>query len=67
VVDVREELMKFRLLTRGRQDYPVDLYFERKDREPGRLKAIADVGFAERWRTSRIDVAGPPQIAWPPR
>ena len=25
------------------------------------------VGFAERWRTSRIDAAGPPQIAWPPR
>ena len=46
VVDVCEELMKFTLLTRGRADYLVDRYSERKEREPDRLKAVAaDVGF----------------------
>nr|WP_137830683.1 arsenical resistance protein ArsH [Methylobacterium sp. L1A1] len=49
VVDVCEELMKFTLLTRGRADYLVDRYSERKEREPDRLKAVAaDIGFAKR-------------------
>lgn len=49
VVDVCEELMKFTLLTRGRADYLVDRYSERKEREPERLKAVAaDIGFAKR-------------------
>jgi arsenic resistance protein ArsH len=49
VVDVCEELMKFTLLTRGRADYLVDCYSERKEREPERLKAIAaDIGLAKR-------------------
>jgi arsenical resistance protein ArsH len=49
VVDVCEELMKFTLLTRGRADYLVDRYSERKEREPERLKAVAaDIGFVKR-------------------
>ncbi|TGD94599.1 arsenical resistance protein ArsH [Methylobacterium nonmethylotrophicum] len=49
VVDVCEELMKFTLLTRGRADYLVDRYSERKEREPERLKAVAaDIGFGNR-------------------
>jgi arsenic resistance protein ArsH len=49
VVDVCEELMKFTLLTRGRADYLVDRYSERKEREPDRLKAVAaDIGFVKR-------------------
>lgn len=49
VVDVCEELMKFTLLTRGCSDYLVDRYSERKEREPGRLKAVAaDIGFVKR-------------------
>ena len=49
VVDVCEELMKFTLLTRGRADYLVDRYSERKEREPKRLKAVAaDIGFVRR-------------------
>ncbi|SFK39503.1 arsenical resistance protein ArsH [Methylorubrum salsuginis] len=49
VVDVCEELMKFTLLTRGRADYLVDRYSERKEREPERLQAVAaDIGFARR-------------------
>ncbi|MFG5119042.1 arsenical resistance protein ArsH [Methylorubrum sp. POS3] len=49
VVDVCEELTKFTLLTRGRADYLVDRYSERKEREPERLKAVAaDIGFAQR-------------------
>ena len=42
VVDVCEELMKFTLLTRERADYLVDRYSERKEREPERLRAVAD-------------------------
>ncbi|MGW9819737.1 NAD(P)H-dependent FMN reductase [Methylorubrum extorquens] len=49
VVDVCEELMKFTLLTRGRADYLVDRYSERKEREPESLKAVAaDMGFVKR-------------------
>ncbi|GJD37311.1 arsenic resistance protein ArsH [Methylobacterium aerolatum] len=49
VVDVCEELMKFTLLTRGRADYLVDRYSERKDREPDRLRGVAaDIGFVTR-------------------
>ena len=49
VVDVCEELMKFTLLTRGRADYLVDRYSERKEREPERLKTVAaDIGFVKR-------------------
>jgi arsenic resistance protein ArsH len=49
VVDVCEELMKFTLLTRGRADYLVDRYSERKEQEPERLKAVgADIGFVKR-------------------
>ncbi|UGB24929.1 arsenical resistance protein ArsH [Methylorubrum sp. B1-46] len=48
VVDVCEELMKFTLLTRGRADYLVDRYSERKERDPERLRAVAaDIGFAK--------------------
>jgi arsenic resistance protein ArsH len=48
-VDVCEELMKFTLLTRGRADFLVDRYSERKEREPDRLKAVAaDIGFVKR-------------------
>jgi arsenical resistance protein ArsH len=49
VVDVCEELMKFTLLTRGRADYLVDRYSERKERAPAHLeKVAADVGFVKR-------------------
>ena len=49
VVDVCEELMKFTLLTRGRAEYLVDRYSERKEREPERLKAVAaGIGFVKR-------------------
>jgi len=49
LVDVCEELMKFTLLTRGRADYLVDRYSERKEREPESLKAVAaDIGFVKR-------------------
>ncbi|KQO59615.1 MULTISPECIES: arsenical resistance protein ArsH [unclassified Methylobacterium] len=49
VVDVCEELVKFTLLTRGRADYLVDRYSERKEREPERLKAVAaDIKFVRR-------------------
>ena len=49
VVDVCEELMKFTLLMRGRADYLVDRYSERKEREPERLKGVAaDIGFVQR-------------------
>ena len=49
VVDVCEELMKFTLLTRGRAEYLVDRYSERKEREPEHLKAVAaDIGFVKR-------------------
>jgi arsenic resistance protein ArsH len=49
VVDVCEELMKFTLLTRGRAEYLVDRYSERKERAPERLKAVAtDIGFVKR-------------------
>ena len=49
VVDVCEELMKFTLLMRGRADYLVDRYSERKEREPERLKGVAaDIGFVKR-------------------
>ncbi|GLS45892.1 arsenical resistance protein ArsH [Methylobacterium brachythecii] len=49
VVDVCEELTKFTLLTRGRADYLVDRYSERKEREPDRLKSVAaDIGFVRR-------------------
>jgi len=49
VVDVCEELVKFTLLTRGRAEYLVDRYSERKEREPERLKAVAaDIGFIKR-------------------
>lgn len=48
VVDVCEELMKFTLLTRGRADYLVDRYSERREREPERLQAVAaDIGFSK--------------------
>jgi arsenic resistance protein ArsH len=40
MLDVCEELMKFTLLTRGRADYLVDRYSERKEREPESLKAV---------------------------
>ncbi|GEP08889.1 NADPH-dependent FMN reductase ArsH [Methylobacterium gnaphalii] len=49
VVVVREELMKFTLLTRERADYLVDRYSERKKREPERLEAVAtDIEFMKR-------------------
>ncbi|GJE74190.1 arsenical resistance protein ArsH [Methylorubrum suomiense] len=49
VVDVCEELMKFTLLTRGRADYLVDRYSERKEREPEQLNGVAaDIGFVKR-------------------
>ena len=49
VVDVCEELMKFTLLTRGRAEYLVDRYSERKEREPERFKAVAaGIGFVKR-------------------
>ena len=49
VVDVCEELMKFTLLIRGRADYLVDRYSERRERAPARLAALAaDIGFARR-------------------
>lgn len=49
VVDVCEELMKFTLLTRERATTLVDRYSERKEREPERLKAVADdIGFGGR-------------------
>ena len=49
VVDVCEELMKFTLLTRGRADYFVNRYSERKEREPEQLKGVAaDIGFVKR-------------------
>ncbi len=49
VVDVCEELMKFTLLTRERAGYLVDLYSERKEREPEHLRAVAaDIGFVKR-------------------
>ena len=49
VVDVCEELMKFTLLTRERADYLVDRYSERKEREPERLRDVAnDIGFVKR-------------------
>jgi len=54
VVDVCEELMKFTLLTRGRADYLVDRYSERKERKPDRLKAVAaDVGFVRAQSSER--------------
>jgi arsenical resistance protein ArsH len=49
VVDVCEELMKFTLLTRGRAEYLVDRYSERKERAPERLAAVAaEIGFVAR-------------------
>ena len=49
VVDVCEELMKFTLLIRGRVDYLVDRYSERRERAPARLAALAaEIGFGRR-------------------
>ena len=46
VVDVMEELMKFTLLVRGRSDYLVDRYSERKGAEEARLVS-ASAGVTE--------------------
>ena len=41
VVDVMEELMKFTLLLRGRTDYFLDRYSERREQSPDVRAAIA--------------------------